>query len=386
MATGVFCSLSRSAYGGIESHNHNMVAHLVEYGEYVEVVAPHFPEDTEFDKTCGYPVVRVDTSVGRGNGWMHIWDRAKMILPTYRTILRVKADYLICGSSDVQSFLFSAYFAAQMAGIPVYAFSLDGPSKINTIIKPLWNNICKEVTFLCISDNTRSRVLDSGVDKCRAITVPCGVCLSEIDGSIKLSKESVPTRIANTFQAEEQTILFLSRLVPRKRADKLIRVMPTVISSIPRARLVIVGDGSERQRLESLVAESSARNSISVLGRVTESEKWICYEQCDVYVLPSIGEGFGIGYLEANALGKPVVGSRDSGTVDAVLHGETGLLVDPNSDEQLAEAIIQLLKNPTLARRLGKNGRRRVEEEMNWATIAARVRDIIHENPRLNQT
>ena len=72
--------------------------------------------------------------------------------------------------------------------------------------------------------------------------------------------------------------------------------------------------------------------------------------------MPSEREGFGIAFLEANAFGKPVVGGRIGGVPDAVVHGKTGLLVDPRSDSEVAEAIIRLLKNPDEARRLGDNG------------------------------
>ena len=386
MATAVFSALTRGPYGGIESHNHNIITHLIELGEKVTVVAPHFEGDSEFDRECGYSVVRVNTNVGRGQGWRHIPDRIRMLKPTYQAIRREKADYVLCGSSDVQSFLLSVYLASRLSRKPMYAFSHDGPGDIMPVVRPFWSRIRTSVTFFCVSEHTRSRILTGGVNPQLAITVPNGVCLEEVGCYKKALSEFHSPLVDQAFAEGHATILFVSRLVPRKRADKLIKIMPQVVKEIPNARLVIVGDGSERHRLAKMASYSSVRDSICILGRVSEPEKWLCYDRCDLFVLPSIGEGFGIGYIEANALGKPVVGCRDSGTVDAVLHGETGLLVDPHSDEELAEAIIQILKNPTLACRLGKNGRRRVEEEMNWATIAARVRNTIHENPRLNQT
>ena len=386
MATGVFCALTRRAYGGIESHNHNMITHLIELGERITVVAPHFEGDSEFDRECGYPIVRVDTDVGRGQGWRYIPDRIRMLKPTYQTIYREKADYVLCGSSDVQSFLLSAYLASRLSGKPMYAFSHDGPGDIVPVIKPFWSRMRNSVTFFCVSEHTRSRILTGGVNPQLAVTVPNGVCLSEVGRYKRSLSEFQSPRVNQAFGEGHPTILFVSRLVPRKRADILIDIMPRVVKSIPNARLVIVGDGSERHRLAKMASASSVRDSICILGRVSESEKWLCYDRCDLYVLPSVGEGFGIGYLEANALGKPVIGSRDSGTVDAVLHGETGILVDPESSKELAEAIIQILTNPTLAHELGENGRRRVEKEMNWATIATRVRSIVHSNPRVNPT
>ena len=127
MTTGVFCALTRRAYGGIESHNHNIVTHLIEMGERITVVAPHFEGDSEFDSDCGYPVIRVDTNVGRGQGWRHIRDRMRMLWPTYKAIRQTNADYVICGSSDVHSFVLSVYLAARLSHVRMYAFSHDGP-------------------------------------------------------------------------------------------------------------------------------------------------------------------------------------------------------------------------------------------------------------------
>jgi len=88
-------------------------------------------------------------------------------------------------------------------------------------------------------------------------------------------------------------------------------------------------------------------------------------------------EGFGLVYLEANACGKPVIGGRSGGVPDAVLDGVTGLLVEPTDTDDIAAAIIKLLADRDYARRLGENGRRRVEIEMNWDNAAACVRTAL---------
>jgi phosphatidylinositol alpha-1,6-mannosyltransferase len=81
-------------------------------------------------------------------------------------------------------------------------------------------------------------------------------------------------------------------------------------------------------------------------------------------------EGFGIVYLEANACGKPVIGGRSGGTEDAVVNGQSGYLVDPESPEAIAEKILGLLRNPTLAQRVGEFGRRWVKQHRSWQQAA----------------
>ena len=94
--------------------------------------------------------------------------------------------------------------------------------------------------------------------------------------------------------------------------------------------------------------------------------------------LPFEFEGFGIVFLEANACGKPVIGGRSGGIPEAVIHGETGLLVDPNNPQEVFEAIVRLLTDDLYAKRLGERGRRRVVEELNWRATARRVKEAIY--------
>ena len=88
-------------------------------------------------------------------------------------------------------------------------------------------------------------------------------------------------------------------------------------------------------------------------------------------------EGFGIVYLEANACGKPVLGGRSGGVEDAIIDGVTGLLVDPLDVNEVAQALIKLLTDSAYAEDLGKNGRRRVEEELNWKTTCRKLCDYL---------
>ena len=157
----------------------------------------------------------------------------------------------------------------------------------------------------------------------------------------------------------------------------VIGAMPRIVSEASGTRYVIMGDGPDRDHLMRLAAASPVADAITFLGALSDDEKFECFSRCDVFAMPSEREGFGIAFLEANAFGKPVVGGRIGGVPDAVVHGETGLLVDPRSDSEVAEAIIRLLKNPDEARRLGDNGRRRVENELTWNQSARKFLSVI---------
>lgn len=178
----------------------------------------------------------------------------------------------------------------------------------------------------------------------------------------------------------KKTILTICRLVRRKGVDTVIRGFSKIVSSHPEAKLIIIGDGEDRQRLEALAGDLGVRQSVRFTGWIAHEGAEInqFYNLADIVVMtprtdPIQVEGFGIIYLEANACGKPVIGSRSGGIPDAVVDGETGLLVDEDDPDQLAEAMAQLLDNPDFAERLGLQGRQRVVDDLNWDAIAKRI-------------
>ncbi len=176
-------------------------------------------------------------------------------------------------------------------------------------------------------------------------------------------------------------VLSVGRLVARKGFDTLIRAMAIVQRTHPRATLVVIGDGPERDALESLA--KAERASVRFLGQRDDVTTAAWYAASDVFALlprelpDGDVEGFGIVYLEAGAFGKPVVGTRSGGVPEAVVDGETGLLVPPDDSAAAAEVITVLLRDRDLAARLGANGHRRTVEEFSTERFAERIRSAL---------
>jgi phosphatidylinositol alpha-1,6-mannosyltransferase len=133
-------------------------------------------------------------------------------------------------------------------------------------------------------------------------------------------------------------------------------------------RYVVAGAGPEEPRLRDLAREVGCAAHVRFIGSVSGEDLEALYAACDIFVMPSRAlaqrdgvEGFGIVFLEAGACAKPVVGGRSGGISDAVLDGVTGLLVDPTDAAELEAVLIRLLDDPVEARRLGAQGRQRVE-------------------------
>ena len=185
------------------------------------------------------------------------------------------------------------------------------------------------------------------------------------------------------------TLLTVGNLVERKGHDTVLKALPAILRSIPDVTYLIIGDGPFRPNLERLAESLGVRGSVVFAGRVEAGILPECLAICDVFVMTSRArldqfdvEGFGLVYLEANACGKPVIGGRSGGIVDAVEHESTGLLVDPVDEKDVAHAVVRLLKDRDLARKLGEQGMLRVRREFTWQHMVERVRTVLSDVSR----
>lgn len=173
----------------------------------------------------------------------------------------------------------------------------------------------------------------------------------------------------------------LNRASQHKGLNYLIRSMKTVTRAIKDARLVVVGTGDYIHHYRNMAIACGLQDKIEFAGFVKDEELPGYYGKSSVVVLPSYNraEGFGIVLLEAQACGTPVIGTSVGGIPGALKDGETGLLVPPGDPERLAEAIIRILKDDTLARQLGHNGRNWVTQELTWEKSAQKTFHIFQE-------
>ncbi len=173
----------------------------------------------------------------------------------------------------------------------------------------------------------------------------------------------------------EPIVLFVGSLVRQKGVDVLLRAFRRVKERIPKARLVIVGDGQQRAKLEKMCKKMGLKD---VHFEGTKSELSGYYSKAKVLALPSRAEGFGLVALEAMAHGTPVVASEVGGIPEVVADGETGFLVKPEDADALAEALTEVLRNRKLWERLSSASRRRAAE-FSWDAAAEGYRQIYRE-------
>ena len=173
--------------------------------------------------------------------------------------------------------------------------------------------------------------------------------------------------------SDRPVIVCVSRIMARKGQDELVRALPKIHESAPNASLIIVGDGPYRKEVERLVARSGLESFVHLTGKVSQGDlsKW--YAAGDIFAMPCrtrVGgwdvEGLGIVFLEGSATGLPVIVGDSGGAPDAVIHGETGFLVNGRDTEEIADRISYLLNNPAAAQAMGEAGRNWVASEWSW--------------------
>ncbi|MBT0160315.1 glycosyltransferase family 4 protein [Candidatus Bathyarchaeota archaeon A05DMB-2] len=211
-----------------------------------------------------------------------------------------------------------------------------------------------------------------GVDPTKIKVVPNGVDPQRYKPFGSLEKIKHQIGIDNKL-----CVLFVGRLIPRKGLPYLVEAAKRVVKEF-NVIFVIVGNGPLRGHLEAYLKKICLSRNFVFLGDVKENVLPAVYNCADVFALPSIQEGQGIALLEAQATAKPVVAFKVGGVPEAMLDGETGLLVKPSSRE-LSDALIKLLSSYSLRKQMGHRGREFVSKNFAWDICARKMLQVYHE-------
>jgi len=178
---------------------------------------------------------------------------------------------------------------------------------------------------------------------------------------------------------DKPVVLFVGSLIPRKGLPFLVEAAKTIVKQQANTQFVLVGDGPLKSQLLSSLAEANLSGNFKFLSGLNADELAAVYACADVFVLPSVQEGQGIVLLEAQASAKPVVAFNVGGVNEAVLDGETGLLVSRGSSGELADALVRLLLDAHLREKMGAAGRRFVVDNFTWDLCAERMLAVYRE-------
>ena len=209
--------------------------------------------------------------------------------------------------------------------------------------------------FICASEAIRQMLIGDGVPEVRAVTVHEGIDLGRVAAApaAKLHEEFWLPHHA-------PIVGNVAALVPHKGQKHLIEAAAIVVRQVPDARFIIAGEGELRESLERQIKEHRLEKHVLLAG--FRPDVLSLHQAFDIFVMSSVTEGLGTSVLDAMAAGKPVVGTRAGGIPEVVVDGTTGLLVPPRDHEAMAAAIVTLLKDEGLRRRMGEAGLARARE------------------------
>ena len=381
--------------GGISVFQHHLCAELKNE---INVLAPKLGNWKAFDSKQEYTIFRqtmpkVPSGFMR-NMKMRIWHIVYLVyiavfqfnlyvINGCRIVIREKIDVVLIG----HLYLAPVVWFIQLITKRPYVIILYG-SELHrywrfSLVRQLflaWLNRAK--FLLVISEFTRRQYLSRGVRGNQTfVHVSPGVDVEhfhpDLNPAVVVHRHTLASRAV---------VLTVARLVEWKGQDIVIRAMSRVVQVVPNAVYVMVGTGPHRPVLKKLVTELGLQDCVIFAGFIPDEELGLYYAAANVMVLvgqefqPGMPvEGFGIAYIEANAVERPVIGSRLGATPDTIVDGVTGLLVAPDDEEEIAKCIIHLLVNPNLAKQMGQNGRERAVREFTWHTQASRLRQQLGE-------
>lgn len=252
--------------------------------------------------------------------------------------------------------------AARALGIKMVAHShsqpenlfMDMPKIIQPALNKIWNSYLVWTYGKAESLIYPSEMARSLLDKLSKKNQPSHVVSNGIN-----TKDFKIKPIGNFFERfniPENTIklLFVGRLFPEKSVDTLIKAVPHIIKKYPNTHIMIVGDGYLRQKLEKLTHELNVNKSVTFLGLVSEEDKILAYNACDIFVLPSLAELEGMVVLEAKACGKPIIISDSEMSASRFFVDGNGFLFKTKNHLDLAEKAIILIIDKDLREKMGK--------------------------------
>ncbi len=327
--------------------------------------------------SCEIGSEEFDKDLAQKFGVVVIRDRAKVLLPTpriNRSVAKVMKDY------DARFIWFGA--AAPLGWMSGH-LRRSGAKRIVALThghevwwSKLWpfslvmKTMAGQIDALgYLGEFTKRAMMKAVGDSTEMVRIAPGISIDHFTPgpkSVDLAKE---LGVEN-----KELVLCVGRLVHRKGQDRLIEAMPRVLKSIPNAALLIVGEGPRRDVLEKLVEKHNLEGTVRIVGRLSYDKLPEVIRLGDVFAMPSRSrffglevEGLGIVYLEASACGVPILAGASGGAPDAVLEGETGLVVDGKNTDAIADSIIKLLNDAPLRQRMSVRGRQWAAEEWNWS-------------------
>lgn len=357
------------AHGGTEIAAHELAIKMIKRGHEVDVFTSSIDSKDSLEKHPHMKIHRYGTTL-----------KIASANPSFKMIYKpLKHDVeIIHAHSPIPYSDIPALIYAKRKKVPfILTYHYDGQETGGSFIRNVGvflynklfiNRVLNHADVIIATTRSyanESKFLKGYKDK--IVVIPNGINIEDV--TTNYSKEECRNKLQ--LPVNKKLILFLGSVVPYKGPDVLLKALHLVKKEVPDVKLILAGRGPMLNELKELSKKLDLDENIEFLGFVDESLKSLYFKSSDIFCLPSttMSEAFGIVNLEAMASGIPIVSSNFGGIPDIVKEGENGLLAEPGDVEGLADALIYLLKNEDIRKKMGDDGLKKVER-YSWEKIA----------------
>lgn len=360
--------------GGIGNHAYNIARYLHESGWDVRVIArqDHVDDDAviRFNAEQPFEITRLQAAPNLPS---EIVNRARVITEVVRAW---KPDVVIASGQRM------VWLSAAILPLYRQPFVAIGHGK-EFAAHPGYSRKLTCWAFgradqvICVSQYTWQRMLDIGVKPRGGCVIPNGA-----DDSLFVTDSGLDASSSKN-ESRDWRLLTVGNVTERKGQDIVIRALPTIVRQYPNVTYEMIGLPTMRERLQKLATELGVERNVRFSGYVDQATLARSLHMGDLFVMTSRHdkegdfEGYGIAVVEAALCGKPSVVANNSGLAEAVIDGETGLVVPENDPEATADAILTLLRDDSLRGRMGQAARVRALNEQTWRQRASQYHEVL---------
>jgi len=304
-----------------------------------------------------------------------------MIPPLIRNLAKSDVD-LIHSHSFIAIHTNAAALLSKLKKNPfvltIHSFGENPSNFYSDMFTKVYNSSIGKITLkfadkvIVLSSEAKVYFLQLGVDEEKIRIVPNGIDYK------RFANFHPKVNFKQRYSINGKVVLFVSNLQQRKGAQYLLKAAPQILREVPNTSFVIVGDGPYRKYLEDLSNRLHIKNKVIFTGSLSDQELLEAYHIADVFVLPSAFEGLPTVILEAMASGVPIVATKVGGIPSIVQDGITGFLINYGDTKQIAEAVINILSDESLAQKMGENGKR-ISKNYDWQIICKKIEDVYQE-------
>lgn len=373
----IFSSEFPPGPGGLGTHAYYLSKSLSEKGWRVVVVTPQdyasAAEVADFNRAQAFPVVTLPS--GRV-AIIELFHRLKVLA---RQLKNMNPDVVVAsGERAVWLAALVCFLTSRRFVVVGHGTEYGTASGWRPFLTQLALNRADLV--IAVSNFTHDLVKKLGASPRRMTVIPNG---ADSDVFTRLPADQVIEFKRKIGMHDRHIVLTVGQVTERKGQEVIIRALPQILNSIPDTHYVMAGLPTGKEGLVSLAKELGIQEHVHFAGRVSRQELVLYMNICDVFAMTSRMtssgdcEGYGIAAVEAALCGKPAVVSGESGLAEAIVDGETGIVVPPNDVPATSAALIRLLSDRNLRKRMGENAQARALREQTWCRRGAEMESAL---------